>query len=397
MKKRRVLAALLAAVMAFGVTACGSSSGKKSGSTKGSDTKDLSYANIELGKDYTDLKANITMFNHRTDMDSDDYGGKNWKQYLADFNKMYPNIKVDITTDTNYADDALTHLQSGDYETIMMIPAVDKADLSNYFISYGDIDTMQKEINYANTWMYDGEVYGVPSTATTQGIVYNKKVFEQAGIKEVPKTPEEFINALKAIKEKTKAIPLYTNYAAGWTMGAWDAYIGINATGSTKYMNQEILHAKDPFKDYGDGTHPYSVYKILYDATAQKLIEDDYTTTDWEGSKTKLNNGEIGCMALGSWAYPQMEAAGKNSDDLGYMPFPITVDGKQYALCGADFPSSSSLCQFLKGFKHSSIVIYSLLFKPSDCCDHLLIIIRNNLFKVRNKAVKIRQDLFCKF
>ena len=100
MKKRRVLAALLAAVMAFGVTACGSSSGKKSGSTKGSDTKDLSYANIELGKDYTDLKANITMFNHRTDMDSDDYGGKNWKQYLADFNKMYPNIKVDITTDT---------------------------------------------------------------------------------------------------------------------------------------------------------------------------------------------------------------------------------------------------------------------------------------------------------
>ncbi len=337
MKKRRVLAALLAAVMAFGVTACGSSSGKKSGSTKGSDTKDLSYANIELGKDYTDLKANITMFNHRTDMDSDDYGGKNWKQYLADFNKMYPNIKVDITTDTNYADDALTHLQSGDYETIMMIPAVDKADLSNYFISYGDIDTMQKEINYANTWMYDGEVYGVPSTATTQGIVYNKKVFEQAGIKEVPKTPEEFINALKAIKEKTKAIPLYTNYAAGWTMGAWDAYIGINATGSTKYMNQEFLHAKDPFKDYGDGTHPYSVYKILYDATAQKLIEDDYTTTDWEGSKTKLNNGEIGCMALGSWAYPQMEAAGKNSDDIGYMPFPITVDGKQYALCGADY------------------------------------------------------------
>ena len=337
MKKRRVLAALLAAVMAFGVTACGSSSGKKSGSTKGSDTKDLSYANIELGKDYTDLKANITMFNHRTDMDSDDYGGKNWKQYLADFNKMYPNIKVDITTDTNYADDALTHLQSGDYETIMMIPAVDKADLSNYFISYGDIDTMQKEINYANTWMYDGEVYGVPSTATTQGIVYNKKVFEQAGIKEVPKTPEEFINALKAIKEKTKAIPLYTNYAAGWTMGAWDAYIGINATGSTKYMNQEFLHAKDPFKDYGDGTHPYSVYKILYDATAQKLIEDDYTTTDWEGSKTKLNNGEIGCMALGSWAYPQMEAAGKNSDDIGYMPFPITIDGKQYALCGADY------------------------------------------------------------
>ena len=56
---------------------------------------------------------------------------------------MYPNITVELTTDTNYADDALMHLQSGDYETVMMIPAVDKADLSNYFISYGDLDTMR--------------------------------------------------------------------------------------------------------------------------------------------------------------------------------------------------------------------------------------------------------------
>lgn len=120
-------------------------------------------------------------------------------------------------------------------------------------------------------------------------------------------------------------------------MGAWDAYIGINATGDTKYMNQKLLHAKDPFQDYGDGAHAYNVYKILYDAVSNKLIEDDYTTSDWESSKTKLNNGEIGCMVLGSWSYPQMEAAGKNGDDIGYMPFPITVEGKQYAVCGADY------------------------------------------------------------
>ena len=65
---------------------------------------------------------------------------------------MYPNITVELTTDTNYADDALMHLQSGDYETVMMIPAVDKADLSNYFIAYGDLDTMKTQINYATTW-----------------------------------------------------------------------------------------------------------------------------------------------------------------------------------------------------------------------------------------------------
>lgn len=295
------------------------------------------YADITLGEDYTDLETTITMFNHRTDLDSEDYGGVTWKEYLEAFNEMYPGITVNITTDTNYADDALTHLQSGDYETIMMIPAVDKSDLSIYFESFGDLETMSGLVNYASQWAYDDEVYGIPSTATAQGLVYNKKVFEEAGITELPKTPEEFLAALQAIKDNTDAIPLYTNYAAGWTMGAWDAYIGGNATGDPTYMNQKLLHEKDPFRDYGDGTHAYAVYKILYDAVSQGLIEDDYTTTDWEGCKGMINAGEIGCMILGSWAYPQMEAAGPNAEDIGYMPFPISIDGQQYASSGPDY------------------------------------------------------------
>ena len=220
----------------------------------------------------------------------------------------------------------------------MCIPAVDMADLSTYFMSFGDYDTMSSLVNYSNRWLYQGQVYGVPLTATTQGIVYNKKVFADAGVTDVPKTPEEFIAALKAIKDKNPdCIPLYTNYAAGWTMGAWDDYISITATGDPTYKNQKLAHTKDPFKNYGDDTHAYAVYKILYDAVSQGLTEDDYSTTDWESCKGMINNGEIGCMVLGSWSYPQMEAGGPNADDIGYIPFPISVNGKQYASSGADY------------------------------------------------------------
>lgn len=335
MKKKKVLALALVAAMALSATACG---GKSDSSKDESTIKEIkSYADINLGEDFTDLTATITMFNNRTDLDSSDYNGKTWSDYLSDFNEMYPNITVEITTDTNYADDALTHLQSGDYETIMSIPAIDKSDVSTYFMAYGDLDTMKSLVNYSNTWEYGDQVYGVASTATTQGIVYNKKVFEEAGITELPKTPDEFIAALQKIKDNTDAIPLYTNYAAEWTMGSWDSYIGVNATGDVTYINQKFIHTQDPFQDYGDDTHAYAVYKILYDAVADGLTEDDYTTTDWEGCKGMINNGEIGCMVLGSWAYPQMEAAGDNGEDIGYMAFPITVDGKQYATAGADY------------------------------------------------------------
>ena len=357
MKTKRIACIAMAGLMAASLAGCGSGDDKTEATTKatteaateaaGSDSADdttadaegiKSYADIQLGTDFTDLSAEIKFYNNRTDMDSDDYGGKNWKQYLEDFNKEYPNIKVDVITDTNYADDALTHLQSGNYETVMCIPAVDMADLSTYFMSFGDYDTMSSLVNYSNRWLYQGQVYGVPLAATTQGIVYNKKVFADAGVTDVPKTPEEFIAALKAIKDKNPdCIPLYTNYATGWTMGAWDDYIAITATGDATYKNQKLAHTKDPFKNYGDDTHAYAVYKILYDAVSQGLTEDDYSTTDWESCKGMINNGEIGCMVLGSWAYPQMEAGGPNADDIGYIPFPISVNGKQYASSGADY------------------------------------------------------------
>jgi ABC-type glycerol-3-phosphate transport system substrate-binding protein len=348
MKLKKLLALSTATVLALSVVGCGSSSSNKTNNsaagtekaatgTEASSSSDLSYANIELGKTYTDVTASIKFLSHKTDMLQDDYKGTNWKKYIAEFNKMYPNIKVNVEGITNYADDALLRLQGGNWGDVMMIPAVDKKDLGTYFLPYGDVDTMSKQIRYAHTWEYGKQVYGVPSNGTAQGLVYNKKVFAAAGITTLPKTPEEFIKDLQAIKDKTDATPLYTNYAAGWTMGAWDAYIAGNSVGSTTYMNQTLLHTENPFKDYKDDAHPYSVYKTLYDAANQKLIEDDYSTTDWEGCKGMMNSGKIGVMALGSWAYAQIAGAGANAADIGYMPFPITVNGKQYATSGGDY------------------------------------------------------------
>lgn len=147
-------------------------------------------------------------------------------------------------------------------------------------------------MKYPNRWLYENEVYGIPITVVGRGVLYNKKVFKEAGI---------------------------------------------TATGDAKYSNQEFAHTKDPFSDPGDGTGAYNVYKILYDAVADGLTEDDYSTTDWESSKGMLNNGQIATMVLGSWAYPQMQGAGDNADDIGYFAFPITVDGKQYSPADEDY------------------------------------------------------------
>lgn len=333
MKLKKVMALLMAGTMVLSMTACGGSKDEGGSGSDGAEASDLKYTDIVLGEDYTDLEETITFYNNRTDMAQDDYPGTTWADYVAEFNKVYPGITVKVDTDSAFADNSLLRLQGGDWGDIMFIPAVDKGDLSSYFLPYGSLEDMEKEIRCASDWAYDG----VSCSVEAQGVLYNKAVFAAAGIEELPKTPEEFIADLKLIKEKTDAIPLYTNYAAQWTMGAWDAYLGGSATGDSAYANQVMIHTADPFSDPGDGTHAYNVYKILYDAVAEGLTEDDYSTTDWEGSKTMMNNGEIGTMVLGSWAFTQMQQAGEHPDDIGYMSFPISVNGKQYATAGGNY------------------------------------------------------------
>ena len=205
---KRVMALSLAVMMAVPLTSCGSS---KSDTDDGQVPEITNYTDIKLGEDFTDLKAEISMINNRTDMQQEDYDGKTWDVYVKEFNEMYPNIKVNVETITDYDSTALLRLQSGDWGDIMLIPAVDRSELGTYYMSYGDYDTISKEVRFANDRMYDGEVYGIASSGTAQGVVYNKAVFAAAGITELPKTPDEFMTDLQLIKDNTDAIPLYTN------------------------------------------------------------------------------------------------------------------------------------------------------------------------------------------
>ncbi len=363
MKLKRFMALGMAAVMTMSLTACGGSDDKPSDSASsnnnastdnsastdnnttadndtaadsnaGASTGGLTYAGIKLGEDYTDLTTTIKWMHHKTDREEDG----TIQAYIDEFNKAYPNITVEHEGITDYAQTALLRLPTGDWGDIMFIPSIDMVDLETYFIPYGSVSEMSDLVNFADQWKYQDQCYGIGYMANAQGLLYNKKVFADAGITELPKTPDEFIADLQLIKDNTDAIPLYTNYAAGWTMGgAWDGYLGAITTGDTTWLNQKFTHTADPFKDNGDGTGAYALYKILFDAVAQGLTEEDYTTTDWEGCKGMINRGEIGTMVLGSWAVAQMKAAGDNPDDIGYMPFPISVNGKQYATAGPDY------------------------------------------------------------
>jgi ABC-type glycerol-3-phosphate transport system substrate-binding protein len=337
MKRKKLLGFLLTLVLLFLLAACGikddtgNSNDNISDNNKVTDTPGIdtlpTIDSLKLGEDYKELTASIKFLTHREDIVNTKLVG-----YITEFQKLYPNITIKYEAVTNYEEEIRGRWTAGNWGDICMIPTtVQASELPSLFQTVGVYDKIDETYGFLDKFTNKGEVYGIISTVKPLGVLYNKKVFKEAGITVLPTSPDEYLAALKKIKEKTEAIPLYTNYAAGWTMGAWDDYIGGSATGDPDFYNNVLVHTKNPFADRGNKTGPHAVYYILYEAVSRGLVEKDPTKTDWKKSKEMFTEGKIGTLVLGSWEVSLMKDAVDNPEDIGYMPFPISINKKQYA------------------------------------------------------------------
>ncbi len=330
MNKNKILSLVLAA---FLLTALFVGCRKEDEATTGTTKEGETVQEREEGPKTTEkhvLKGEITYIHNRTDIDDN-----LMQDYIAQFNEKYPEIKVSTETASDYEGMIRVRLNSDDYGDALILPdELNLTDYPDFFTVLGKASEMEKKYNWIRTKKCIGEdVFGIAAFGNANGIIYNKRVFKEAGIDELPSSPEEFIGTLKKIRDNTKVIPLYTNYFADWPLaGQWEGH-RTSVAGDTGYVIS-MPHIDDPFSP---GRPHYIVYKVMYDAVANGLVEEDPMTSDWESSKVRLGNGEIAAMVLGSWAIQQCKDLSDTPEDVGYMPFPYTnEDGKIYANSGGD-------------------------------------------------------------
>ena len=140
--KKRLLATILASVMVVSLAACGSSA-----ETAPATAGDLAYTTLNLD-DYKDFSASIKYIHHKTDREEDG----TMAAMIAEFNKEFPNITVTTEAVTDYAEDSLLRLTTGDWGDIMHIPAVDKSDLATYFMPLDTLDNLSSQLNFVSSW-----------------------------------------------------------------------------------------------------------------------------------------------------------------------------------------------------------------------------------------------------
>ncbi|MGC5169109.1 ABC transporter substrate-binding protein [Microbacterium sp. DT81.1] len=279
-----------------------------------------------------DVAGDIKVVTWRTDLVEDG----TFDKYAAAFNEEYPGVNVTFEGITDYAGEMQTRMSTTNYGDVIGIPAIQPAQYEQFLEPLGDTADFEDTYRFLPAASFDDTQYGIAFGGNSNGVVYNKRIFEEAGVTDVPTTEAEWLDALQLIKDNTDAIPLYTNYKDGWPLTQSFGNLGA----ITNDPDAPVTMAEDT-APWTEGNDVYAIDSLLYESVAAGLTEEDPLTTNWEQSKVDLGTGKIAAMTLGSWAISQMQAAaednGASADDIGFMAFPANVDGTQYAVIGGDY------------------------------------------------------------
>jgi arabinogalactan oligomer/maltooligosaccharide transport system substrate-binding protein len=146
--------------------------------------------------------------------------GPAFKELITKFNQTYPNVKI------NYQSVPFGEAQNK-FKTAAAAgsgaPDILRAEVAwvPEFASLGYLSALDgtELLADANDFMptplssnqYNGKTYGVPQVTDTLALLYNKQLFEKAGLTDPPTTWDEVKTAAAALKDKAGVDGLYIN------------------------------------------------------------------------------------------------------------------------------------------------------------------------------------------
>ena len=303
MKMKKVLSTVLASAMVLSLAACGGSGSSSGGSTQGGGSGS--------GSSGGDLTINIWDANQQ----------KGIQTICDDWTALgNPKVKVEVIDWDNY----WTLLEAGasggqladvfwmhsDYAQIYMENDI-LLDLSGYIekdgvdmsIYYPDIAAIYKRD--------DGKIFALPKDHDTIALLYNKALFDQAGV-EYPTDEWTYEDMYEAAKKITEATPDDTYGYALNTSNDQDGWYNYIYSYGGNVVNTEKT---DTGIDSAESKAAMEmVRKMLTVATPQAVVAES-------GTDSLFQSGKVGMITQGSWMINSFYTA-ENSKDYAWAQIP---------------------------------------------------------------------------
>lgn len=251
--------------------------------------------------------------------DGDEGAKSSMNEIVNRFNEAYPDITVTIEPGNGgaYSEFIKTKDSVGEFPDVM-----EMRDTALY-VRAGKLEALPEDIVslFKTTTDFDGSVYAVPLAGeNTNGIIYNKKYFDENGFTE-PTTYDEFIALCEAIKEKGDMAPLVVGGQDIWHMGFL-----FHKVYNDQVLSQDpdfIEHCYEGTKDFSDPTFKAALEELQ---TIMSYAQDGWVSTPDAQITTFLVNDMAAMMYSGTHMFSQIASADPDFE-IGWFAVP-SPDGK---------------------------------------------------------------------
>lgn len=200
---------------------------------------------------------------------------------------------------------------------------MNKYQPDKYMMDLSDQEWANRYVDWAKEGTsYDGKIMQFQTWSVDGwGILYNKDIFEEAGITEIPTNFETFKDACEKVKAIGKT-PIYESGAAQWHLGVWlgglttqveaenpGFYAGLNDNSQVMADQEGLAKALDQMVELNDAGY----------------FGEDFMANTWEDAPSKMASGDY-AMCVTYTTFPaEVEAINPEmtADTFGMFPIPL--------------------------------------------------------------------------
>lgn len=274
-------------------------------------------------------KTNISMFLTKIEYK------KEMEQFVDKFEEENKDIAIDVTF-VGGGEDSESSLKakfsSGEAPTIFMAAGLDQFNnYKKYAADLSDTESIKTAIpsTIDSMKLDDGGVGAVPMSMEVYSYIYNKDIFEKAGINaENIQTQSDLTEAVKELDKQKKQLGLEAVFAfpakETWSTGMHGG--GIFVAPEFEYDPMKAFSTEKFNIDYSEQMKYY--VDIQNDYSIQPTASLDYSTQ----IDDKFVGEKVAIVMQGSWVVPTLMAANEEwaQDSVGILPVPVEGTPEDY-------------------------------------------------------------------
>ena len=188
-------------------------------------------------------------------------------------------------------------------------------------------DVVAKSVADSAT-LYNGQRFLVPFNYHYAGMFYNKKVFSDAGVAELPSSWDEFLALCETLKNHGVA-PIALGSMHRWPAQFWFDYLLLRTAGpgyraglmngSARYDDAEVHAAMAMWKELAD----------------RGYFAPNSNADTWTDASDKVARGDAAMTLMGTWITGYWNGIGlAPGEDYDFFPFPAIAEGVPGAVVG---------------------------------------------------------------